>query len=304
LSVFFFDIFRKIIIKPKFNLMKVFITNANSKGIIELKQSKEFIEKYEIKGIVYKKPIYFLSDFEKKRLLLYKDLLENTEAFIRFYKKVQASTSQYLIPVKNPRYHQYRDCEALNSDFRNYKVPQQIRVKGKSKEEEFRLWFQANQHLLNDKKEIFELRLKSKFNLFLSDLPHVLERNSGITIFRDISLLDLEAEIDDILRETGRFFRESSEPKKTAIRRFQKYTYLSNSKYKIYNNDTGLEEKELREFLHSYNVKFKQPIIDLLHKYYRVLYNPELKFESTLLEELGFSQCFSCEKRAFDEINL
>ena len=82
--------------------------------------------------------------------------------------------------------------------------------------------------------------------------------------------------------------------KKEIISRFQKYTFLAYSTKDIQNNNTRFTDEAIKKFLKQYDVHFKRPIKDLLIEYYRVLHNPDLKFEGNLLEQLGFRPCGAC----------
>ena len=46
----------------------------------------------------------------------------------------------------------------------------------------------------------------------------------------------------------------------------------------------------LREFEENY----KAPLTELLQTYYRIKYNPDLEFEQSVLEKLGFRKCSFC----------
>ena len=87
---------------------------------------------------------------------------------------------------------------------------------------------------------------------------------------------------------------KSFQEKKEIIRRFQKYTFLAYSSNDIQNNNTKFSDETIKKFLKQYDIHFKRPIKDLLIEYYRVLYNPDLKFEGNLLEQLGFKPCRNC----------
>ena len=110
---------------------------------------------------------------------------------------------------------------------------------------------------------------------------------------------ELEQRIDAVLSAAGKFFVDNPD-KQTIIRRFQKRTFLANSPEPLLDpnkpedKEITLTDKELRSFLNEYDTKFKKPFKDLLVQYYMVKYNPELQFEGTLLEQLGFKACATC----------
>lgn len=117
--------------------------------------------------------------------------------------------------------------------------------------------------------------------------------NSGVEIKDNYSLEELEKKIDSLLIAAGKYFNEN--PKlQDIIRRYQKWTFLGYVNEKIQNNNTFLNDKELKSFLKDYDVSFKMPTKTLLEEYYKVKFNPQMEFKDTLLEQLGFKPCSSC----------
>ncbi len=80
------------------------------------------------------------------------------------------------------------------------------------------------------------------------------------------------------------------------IRRFEKKTFLAYKEEAIRNNDTRYSDDAIKGFLKKYDEHFKKPVTELLIEYYKVQYNPELKFEGYLLEMLGFKACSACHR--------
>ncbi len=288
----------------------VYITNANYKKIIRR------INISEIENILddepYKKPIYFLSSWEKQNLLLYKMLLKEPEKFyIEYYQPAKVKDSyKYVFETNaNPAYHSDKTCEKLNSDYKNFEIPFEIKARvetyakkknipGKEKDilistkvNQFRLWFKSHLIIYKQDPELFLKRLEVQWNI-KRNVEEIEKDNSGIHKIKNLNLNKLELEIDNILREAARFFNESD--KKELIRRFQKLTFLAYKKDKIYHNDTGFTDNELKAFLKEYDIKFKKPVKELLIEYYRVKYNPFLSFDNHLLQELNFKPCHTC----------
>lgn len=75
-----------------------------------------------------------------------------------------------------------------------------------------------------------------------------------------------------------------------------KCTYIGYKEEVIHNNDTGFTDDEVREVLRNYDVNIKKPIKGFLLTYYRVKFNPDLKFGEYFLESLGFKPCEKCVK--------
>lgn len=279
-----------------------FITKANYKKIL---RKVDLSQIGEIAGTVYKKPIYYLSKNEEKYLLLMQALVKDPEKFaVEFYKPVlNKDTFTYVYESEQPpSYHLNKSCDRLNSTFKNFIIPFEIkarvRERGEGEEIEktetkrFRAWFQKWFELFQTDTEAFLKKLDIDWNI-QRKLSEVEMLNSGLKDIENYSLEQLEKDIDNIIREAGRFFVNNPD-KQAILRRFQRLTFLAYFDKEIYNNDTGLSDDELKGFLRMYDEKYKKPTQKLLIEYYRVKYNPDLSFEGKLLERLNFRQCTVC----------
>lgn len=268
-----------------------YLTKSNSLKIIARIDFKQI---GNLQGEVYKKPIYFFSDYEKNNLLGLKELLKDPETFIQeFYVPIENTDNlRYVYEGGKPAYHAKPDCDRLNSNYRNFEIPEEIREKGKDEVLKFRSWFKENQYLL-EKPDVFVARLQMAFGVTMN--PKAIDyENSGVEVKENLNLEELEKRINKYISDAGQYFNNADQEKKDIIRRFQKYTFLAYSNKDIQNNNTRFSDEALKKFLKQYDVHFKRPIKDLLIEYYRVLHNPDLKFEGNLLEQLGFRPCGSC----------
>jgi len=268
-----------------------YLTKSNSLRIIA---SIDFKKIGNLNGNVYKKPIYFFSYYEKNNLLGLKELLRDPENFIReFYVPIENKDKfKYVFEGGKPAYHSQHNCSRLNSNFKNFEIPEAIREKGKTEVERFRNWFKENQYLL-DKPDIFVARLFTAFKIQVN--PKAIDYdNSGVEVIDNLNLQELEIRINKYISQAGQYFNNADNEKKNIIRRFQKFTFLAYSENEIKNNDTKYSDLAIKKFLKQYDAHFKKPIKELLIEYYRVLHNPDLKFEGNLLEQLGFKSCNSC----------
>jgi hypothetical protein len=287
-----------------------FITKANSKRILSLINLKAVAN---IECEVYKKPIYFLNKSEVKYLQAMQLLLKDPEKFaFEVYKPiVNEDTLRYVFESKQaPCYHLNQECPNLNAVFKNFEIPFEIKervrekatLEGKSEDEIlfleeqqvkiFRRWFKENFEIFQTDTEEFLRRLDIRWNI-QRNVEEIELGNSGIELFHNLNLSELEIEIDKILSEAGRYFISNND-KQHLIRRFQKLTFLAYQKGPIDINDTELSDDELRKFLIEYDNKFKKPIKNLLIHYYRVKYNSELSFNGFLLDRLNFRPCSNC----------
>lgn len=268
-----------------------YITKAKSLSIIRRIDDKKM---GNLKGNVFEKPIYLFSNFEENILLAWKELLKDPEKFIKeYYIPIKnIDNLQYVFEGGKPAYHSTPKCIRLKSNFRNFEIPNEIREKGKEEAIKFRNWFKENQYLL-EKPDVFVARLHSAFGVKVN--PKAIDyENSGVEEIENLNLEELEKRINKYISEAGQYFNKQNQERKNIIRRFQKYTYLAYSKNVIRNNDTRFSDKAIKKYLKQYDEHFKQPLKKLLIEYYRVLYNPELKFEGHLLEQLGFKRCSNC----------
>ena len=296
-----------------------YITKANSKRILRKINLNDIPD---IAGEVYKKPIYFLSKWETKYLLLMQSLLKEPEKFAIevYHPVVNRDTFQYVFESEQPpSYHSNKNFERLTSKFKNFEIPFEIKARvreraekeGKTEQEivelekqqveVFRAWFKENFELFNADTEEFLKKLDIRWNI-QRNVSEIERDNSGVETIDNLNLAELEAEIDKIISEAGRYFVNNKD-KQHIIRRFQKLTFLAYRKGNIDINDTELSDDELRQFLLEYDTKFKKPIKELLIQYYRVKYNPDLSFEGQLLERLNFRACSVCDGTAdFDYV--
>ncbi|MHA8052663.1 hypothetical protein [Aquirufa sp. OSTEICH-129A] len=288
-----------------------YITNANSKKMIGLINLKEV---GEIEGEVYKKPIYFLNKNEITYLKSMQTLLKDPEKFaFEIYKPiVKKDTFQYVYEsLQPPCYHDKDNCPRLQSSYKNFEIPSEIKERVRQKAEEegkseaeililiekqvaiFRKWFKEHYNLfLLDTKE-FLRQLDIRWNI-QRNLKEVEKENTGIDSVKNLDLAKLENEIDKIISAAGQYFNQHKD-RQHIIRRFQKLTFLAYKKSSLeIMNDTELSDDELRAFLIEYELKFKKPIKELLIHYYRVKYNSELSFDGKLLERLNFKPCSVC----------
>lgn len=269
--------------------MAAFITTANMLRIIR----QTDIITADIKGTVYKKPIYLFNRFEEKNLLAIQELISDTDKFIsEIYNRIEVIDRQkYVFEGKKPAYHNDLNCERLNSNFKNFEIPVEIKEKGTKEIERFRNWFKEN-YLLLENPVVFEMRIHSAFGVNIN--PKAINfTNSGSAELENLNLEQLEQKIDELLKEAGRFYYKSDKHQ-TIIKKFGKYTYLAYKDEQIQRNDTAYDDNEIKEFLRNYDEQFKKPLKLLLIHYYRVKLNPDLKMEGNLLEQLGFVPCGHC----------
>ena len=273
------------------------------------------------------------SKFEKSELLLYKMLSEDPEKFLNeVYTQISKREDTYTWVYeekKKPCYHGKHDCPRLHSNFENYKVPLPIKYKGietdillerlklsdlsndeqnliKTNVENYRNWWvNIGENLYKSDKDVFLMRVNMVFqpNPRITDIKEFKQENSGIEEFNNCTLSEIEKNIDDLIIAARNYYFEN-EKHTSILRAYSKYTYhiLVKNEFPRF-EECNYSYEEIRSFLEDYNKRFKEPLKNLLKNYFRIKNNPDLKMESTILDELGFVPCGSCGYNAhFDKI--
>jgi len=273
----------------------VHITQATAVAMINKIPQTSF---HNISDILYQRPIYIFSKLEKARLLAIKQFFKNPEPFIEFHyqqvKKGQQNTN-HLFPSSNPAYHLSLNCDALHADYWNILIPPQIQIRGEIVKNEFRNWFRENEWLYENKKELFMIKLSSRFNIRLSELQIIERINSGVTTVVNENLDSINLQISQLLRAAGKIYY-SSQKNNVILKQYQHSTCLGYRDDILHSNRTGYSEKDVKTLLRNYNEKFKKPLKKLLTTYFKIKYNPELQFSGHLMERLGLSLCKYCAK--------
>jgi len=269
-----------------------YITISNSRRII----AKQKIEPlYDIQESIYKKNIYFFNKREEAILKGIRELLRDSNNFmVKYYNPIVVYDSfRYLYPESKPAYHKDSSCEMLNSNFHNIEVPIPIVDKGKEEVIKFREWYKKSNFKEDDIKD-YIYKLQIAFPYVGEINPRTIEhKNSGIEVKDNYSLEELEERIDELLRAAGAYFNNNPNLQ-SIIRRYQKWAFLGYVSGPINNNESNLNDHELKAFLRNYDEAYKKPVKDYLEEYYKVKFNPEMSFDNTLLNQLGFKPCGYC----------
>jgi hypothetical protein len=270
-----------------------YITKANAASIVK----KTDLTKIDIKGQIYKAPIFFFSRYEANQLLVIKEFIKDPEHFFKelyvaLPKSVDTLSYVYEYEGKKPAYHKVTTCERLLSYYENFSIPSEIKEKGKEAVIDFRKWFKSVEHLFLTDKEAFTARLLTKYQI-VTNPAALKEENSGVEYIANLNFHEVEKKIDVLIKEAGKYYYEST--KNTAIlKRFSDKTFLAYRSSPIENNNTGYTDEEVRDFLRVYDKTFKAPLRIMLREYYRIQYNPDLDFNGMLLDKLGFKPCSEC----------
>lgn len=249
---------------------------------------------------VYKKSIYIFNQYENASLLSVQELLEDPERWfdLVYVPRKTKDSYNYVYAEKRPSYHNNRNCQRLNSDYKNFTIPESIKEQGRDTIIEFRDWFKSVEYLYDSDIEAFAARLWAKWGIQTN--PKAIERdNSGGIEIDNIDLSKIESLLDEKLKEAGRYHYQS--PKNTEIlKRYGRNAFLARKE--DFNSDlNNYSTEEVKEFLIDYDEKFKKPLNEMLIQYYRVKYNPNIELEGTLLEQLGFKECGACSGESYSD---
>jgi hypothetical protein len=274
--------------------MECFITVANAKSIINSANNDRINENEEVFHINFK----WFSPFEVKSLLTFKLLFENPNDFFKSYeKRKEPNQRNFIFEVRPPSYHLNSSCDSLLASFFNYAIPTLIKQRGDKIITEYRSWYIENQYLLKDRVGDFVEKMIIRFGI--ETVPVALNyENSGISDFQDINLAELEGKIEELVKEAELFYT-SCQKNRDILNNYGKISFIHRQKKEPYKNPTRFTNGEIWSVLEDFEQNFKTPITRNLSKYYMIKYNPELRFEDTLLQQLGFNPCMRCLKRRF-----
>jgi hypothetical protein len=263
-----------------------YITTANANSIIY----KTDIKSLDLKGSVYKTPIYFFNKLEINRLLVLKELLSDSERFLsEYYTPIKVKdTLNYVYEGKAPAYHKSSNCQRLNSDYENFKIPDSIKEAGIAEVVKFRKWFKENKYLIS-KPDVFVARLQMRWGI-VTNPENINKENSGFTQFDDYTPIEVEEKIDDLIKLAGNLYRKNT----AILKKYNKYSYLGERNEPLEDNDTGFPDSKVKAVLREFEKEIKKPLKPLLTAYYRITLNPDLNLHENVLKQLGFTPCSHC----------
>lgn len=275
---------------------KVFITNSNlSKFVSTAKKTfNKPINRNELKqyivssfsGEAIEDILDIFTSPELVSLYFYQYGLKESDNFLRQIINNKNSLSNYMLArnhflvyqASNPSYHLICNCKRLLSSYYNIKLPEGFQSKA------IRQWVIDKIEDSIDF-EIINLEFKKVFHTD-EDLEEIKAPNSGTERIENDTLTNNIEQIFIQKKQQLRFLLNDS-----ASDFIKKHKYISFSAIKnIENNKTKNErDLDLIEYFHA-----KEAMNKILKKLVQNKYNPELAFDKTLLNNLGFKQCKSC----------
>lgn len=270
--------------------MQTFITKHNSSKLV-FEMDKVDVD---INQEIFRIDFIWFGDYEIKEILAFKQLYKDPDNFFKYYKKRKpVDTKTYVYEGKYPAYHKESDCPRLTSSFTNVRIPEEIKKRGDEEIQKFRNWYKENSYLLeNDKIDIFLERMRLRFNL--ERVPEQVDYdNSGVESHESLELDELDLRIERLISNANDFYLRSYK-NTTILDNFGKISFIYKGKKPPYNNNTQYSNEEIWEVLKDFEENYKANIKHLLKEYYRIKYNPELEFDGTILDQLGFQKCGYC----------
>ena len=253
----------------------------------------------------------YLNKMEKQMLLAFKEFVLHPEIIFKpEYNKLNTHDTKKYIFESVAAYHFDPDCEKLNQDFNGLLLPDKIKEQGDDKIIEFRHWYRENMHLLEEeKRDIFEMRLFTRFGIHPREIEIVDRKNSGTREFDNYSLEEICHKINDLTCEFDSWIYDQSDNQELELRKYSfldiaykgKCTYLGgdyNRKKNMENiqkrNTSNFSTEAIIECLKEAHERFKLPMIELLKKYYMIKYNTKTEVDINILKSLGFKPCSAC----------
>ena len=258
--------------------LDVYVTKSNSLKIATFSSIKGSIEDFE--NLYDSSLTFLLSTPELNLLYAYKETISNPEHIFQAYKKWKPiDTKKYVWEGGTPAFHSTPECERLHSQYINLEIPPEIQSRDDAEVEKFRRFVKANYALLEDNEPLFLKRLDARFVL-RNPPKSVKASNSGLTTLRNFDLHELKKEIDNLINSAQVFMEKDHDT-------------LNIIKNKGYGTHIVKEAKIADHPLNIWH-KYKTDLKGLLKQYFLVRFNPEMQFDKTLLEQIGFMPCSNC----------
>lgn len=285
----------------------VFITKSTFNIIVGELDIDKISEKLLGVSVFDKTKIDYLYSNQFKTILAYKYLSENpSQLFI--YKKDKAKKAPknyFLLETSTPKFHLFPDCDSITHRWENMIIPIAIREKGEKVIDEFREYLfnefgRFSPKRYNELIDLIVTKINSKFQVNLSsDEISILDKeNSGSTKAKNFSLKDLESNIIKFAEEYGLLCEKYPD----IFPKFTLKAFLSKNPDEIKFIPTEYFKTNRKDefviILRDFYDKVQMPTFELLKQYYMVYFNPELKFEGSLLKQLGLKTCLKCIERS------
>lgn len=273
----------------------VYITFSNSKQITAgIDWSRENLE-----GEVYPVPFPHFNHLERRQLLAYKRLCEYPNHFLAsMADRVRNGSGNMLLANKPPAFHKTQQCKFAHSDYTNYIIPEEVKLRGQAAVEAFRKWFaqklEQNPRYLEREHLMEPLMVECMQHFKLSAPPLPIKiANTGLVAMRGQDLAFLERQIEKQIADAASYAREN-DLQSNVINRLGTHSYKGAKPSEPLQHGTPLTDAQVRAILSRYENDYKKVLITLLQTYYQSKFNNQLAFDGSLLIGLGFRPCYAC----------
>ena len=293
-----------------------YITRANFRRISYQLNEQQIIKLDDTNNVILCEDIPslkfdYLNKMEKQMLLAFKEFVLHPEIIFKpEYNKLNTHDTKKYIFESVAAYHFDPDCEKLNQDFNGLLLPDTIKEQGDDKIIEFRHWYRENMHLLEEeKKDIFEMHLLTRFGIHRNEIEIVDKKNSGTRELENYSTEDICAQIKELSLKFKSWLCDNPNKEEHKLRFYSfiqiaykgRCTYLGDD-YEMEKhlaeiherNKSKFTDQEILDCLREAHTEYKLPMIELLKKYYMIKYNADTKVDVNILEALGFKPCSAC----------
>ncbi|WP_044625472.1 hypothetical protein [Neotamlana nanhaiensis] len=158
---------------------------------IKLKNDVEFISRpFFEENIYHKGQLHkFFNQYELKRLYAYKLLLEDQDSLSYFTFNEKKEDDYKFVFYKGGylKYHLYKDCQALNSNFKDYHIPYEVQERGKELVNTYRGWFKTMKFKEKfERGEIDNFHIVNKYNNLFRKTHNLDKLNIDYTIAKEV----------------------------------------------------------------------------------------------------------------------
>jgi hypothetical protein len=275
--------------------MEVYVTRHRLSKILK---NFEFTEKQPIEDIL-KKQFFILSDRDLSYYSVLHLFLSNPEKFTREKFEKWVDTYTFVIE-QSPAYHKTNQCKFLQSNFDNFYIPVKVKevelidnIRNIAENPIYKYHF--NDKLIKEKfiNECISYFLEEhKLELGVEDFKATDFDNSGYELIEN-DLNILSEEIKQILKEASIFFNHAEN--KFLLENYRNFGYnITKTEYKF---DKGYIEHKIYTKLNYIRNNFYNKLKARILMYLFEKYNPEGKYDTTLLQLLEFRPCIGCLKK-------
>lgn len=255
-----------------------YITNSNLK---KLMPDIGYIdpEKY---NYLYKSDLHFILSLKELHVLY--TLREFYKGSYNEIRSTYHKSLNFVYDNKPPAFHKDGQCKYLLAEYTNYAIPGEIKLRGLEQIMKYKNFFVEYARLLSEKPDVFEIKINSQFKTTEKiTILKISHQNSGHGELNDVSLSAIEDKIDTLL-QSAKAYRNSSKETLDIIDRLG------------FGPAKSKEAQDPNNPLHKWHYEFKSRLKQLLEKFFKEKFNPDMDISKSFLISTGFRPCLHCCK--------